>query len=222
MRKELLTTTIALASACTSFSTVRSAEVSPGPSMTLQASISSPPADEAGWFWSMDCDIQCTSPVGGVDLSWAHAFNTGGGKGSTLGLGTSGFYPFVEYYTQLSSSRRRPFGIGARVGIPAIGWGEHRVYGRFDFVGKDTTQRFLWNPGIMITAGNSPNGANPGGFVGLVNGLGVQFGQGNVVWTPSLSSVVGRAVRHSYGRQLGPTFTAFTTAGLSVSFRRKK
>jgi hypothetical protein len=210
------------ATSCTTFTSVRSAEVRPGPSFSAQASASSPVGDEAGWFYAYDCSSRCSMPVVGGDFSLASGFGTAGGRGTTIGIGTSGFYPYVEFYTQLDASQRRPVGVGGRLGIPLGGWMEHRIYARVDVANQDGSQRFLWNPGLVLTTGSSPNGANGGSVHGLANGVGVQLGNGGVVWTPSVSLVVARAGHESYGQPATPEWSAFMTAGMGVTFRRSK
>jgi hypothetical protein len=212
---------VAMATACTSLSTVRSAEVRPGPALTVQASGSTPTGDLAGWFWSYDCATSCTTNVPGLDASIAFGHGMEDGKGSTFGFGTSGFYPFLEVYTQLDTGRT-PFGIGGRIGLPLIGWSEHRLYGRMDFPAGNGKDRLLWNPGLVLTMGASPNGENTGTFIGVTNGLGIQMGDGGVVWTPSVSLVSGRASINRWGEREGPEWSTFMTAAMSVSFRRKK
>ena len=76
------------AAGCTSFSTLRSAEVYSGPSMTLQASVSTPPGPETGWFWSFDCPEACDHPVVGADLGFTYGSTAGfAGRPVALGLG---------------------------------------------------------------------------------------------------------------------------------------
>src|SRR5690349_11870341 len=108
------------ASACTSFATERSAEVLPGPSLTLQGSISTPPGDEPSWFWSYDCASGCDRAIGGFDA--ALAFGRTQGTPYTVGAGVSGLlYPYVEGYIQLGRGAS-PYGVGARLGLPVTGW----------------------------------------------------------------------------------------------------
>jgi hypothetical protein len=210
-----------VASACTTFSTVRSAEVNRGSSVTLQASGSTRTGDEAGWFWSYDCADACATHVPGTEVAWAYGSRDSvRGKGTAIGFGITGFYPYFEAYAQLAGGRT-PFGIGGRIGIPAIGWSEHRLYARVDRVSADGMSRLLWNPGLILTTGNSPNGENPGNFIGLVNGFGVQKDGENVLWVPSVNVIAGRAIRRSYSRVNGPEYSVFATAAMNVTFRRR-
>lgn len=222
MRLVLAAVALIGVASCTTFTSVRSAEVRPGPSFSAQASASSPVGDEAGWFYSLECVSACNTHVAGGDFSFASGFGTASGRGATLGIGTSGFFPYVELYTQLDASSRHPFGIGGRFGIPLSGVSEHRVYARVDVANEDGSQRFLWNPGLVLTTGNSPNGENPGSVLGLANGFGIQLGNGGTVWTPSVSLVIARAGHESHGQPATPEWSAFMTAGLGVTFRRSK
>jgi hypothetical protein len=221
----LLPAAVALvaAASCTTFTSVRSAEVRPGPSFHAQASVASPVGDEAGWFYSYDCSSACNTAVAGADVDFATAFSTAGGRGSTIGIGTSGFYPSIEFYTELDSSRRHPFGLGGRLGLPLLGgWSEHRVYARVDVANREGTRRFLWNPGVVLTTGSSPNGQERGSVMGLSNGFGLQLGDGPVAFVPSFSVVAARGGHSSYSHPATPEWSAFATAGLGVTFRRSR
>lgn len=203
---------------CTSFSTVRSARVTPGLSGTIQASVASPPGDDAAWFWSFDCADQCNHAILGTDVVLAYGSRWKGGRVLTIGGGVTGFEPYVEAYTELSADRN--LGIGARTGLPRLGsWTTRQVYLRSDW-SLNHEYRFLWNPGIVHHSGRSPNGENPGSFLGVVNGFGIEAGAGPMTVTPSASLVWGRSQRNSYGEQFGPTHSLFVTAALSMGFRR--
>jgi len=207
------------ASACTSFATVRSAEVHPGPSLTLQGSITTPPGDEPAWFWSFDCAFQCDHAVGGFDA--ALAFGQTGRTPFTVGAGVSGLlYPYVEGYVQLRSGAR-PYGVGARLGLPATGWTEHQLYGRYDVrLGKG--RRLLLNPGLFYHVGNSPNGENPGHFVALVQGVGLLLEGERTSVVPALSVAAGRGKRESYSQEIGPFNSVFAVASVNVTFHRRR
>lgn len=208
---------IAGAAACTSFATVRSAEVPAGPSLTVQASVASPPGDEAAWFWGLDCARDCDRSIPGGDVVLAYGRTPRAGRAFTLGVGISGWlYPYAEGYLQLGGSARLPVGVGARLGLPAQSWTEHQVYGRVD-VPLGDRMRLLWNPSAFYHVGKSPNGQNPGRFTGHVQGLGLQLGTGTAVVTPSVAVVSGRAERESYGQRYGPESRVFGTAALGVT-----
>src|SRR5215207_6260716 len=96
-------------SGCTSFATVRSAEVRPGTAGALQASASTPPGDVASWFWSYDCAEACDHPVPGGDVGLAYGWPRRGGA-AALGVGVNGLHPYVDAYLQLGAGRR-PFGL---------------------------------------------------------------------------------------------------------------
>ena len=204
--------------ACTSFSTVRSAEISPGPSLGVQASASLPPGDDAGWFWSFDCAFNCNHAIVGGDVGVTYGW-PGAKGGFALGVGTAGTHPYIDAYAQLSTGRS-PFGVGARLG-PFGNWREHQVYARYDVRFNDRS-RLLLNPALFIHEGESPNGANPGKFVGFVQGVGILFEGRNVSWTPAVALVAGRAERTSSGQKFGPSTSVFGAASLGMTLHRDR
>lgn len=211
-----------VATACTSFSTVRSAQVSRASSFTMQASAASSPGELAGWFWSFDCVQNCGHPVGGLDLAYASGRDTESARPYSLGGGVNGLYPYVEAYIQLDTTHTRPFGIGARLGFPVSGWSEHQLYVRRDFHVRDN-MRLLWNPGLVIHFGNSPNGQNPGTFLGIAQGFGAELGTKQTVFTPSVALVYGRTSRSGgFDFQNGTESKVFATAAMSMTFRPRK
>jgi hypothetical protein len=212
---------LAALTACTSFSTVRSAEVRPGPSVSVQASIASRPGDDAAWFWSYDCALQCDHSIPATDLMYEQGWRPSRGLAYTLGVGLSGVHPYAEAYVQFASARRLPIGLGARLGNPFATWTEHQIYGRVDLP-ITSRQRLLLNPALFYHAGNSPNGENPGSFLGFVQGVGVEFDLGAVSVRPAAAVVWGRAERTSYGQRYGPTTKAFGTASLALSVHRPR
>jgi hypothetical protein len=131
----------------------------------------------------------------------------------------NGFFPYVEGYLQLGRSGTNPYGVGARLGIPLLGrWSQHQLYARVNrSIGSGV---LLWNPGLLLHHGRSPNGENPGSLFGVVNGFGWQHGEGPVVLTPSVAVVFARAQRNSYGQRFSES-TVFGTAGLSLTLRRR-
>jgi hypothetical protein len=213
-------TVAVIMSGCTSFSTVRSAEVHPGPSAMLHASVSTPPGDETAWFWAYDCPRDCNRVIGGADLgaTWGWSQSGLGGRAVAVGVGINGTIPYVDGYLQVVRGAR-PFGIGARLGIPVDGWGEHQFYARQDFqLGRST--RLLLNPALFVHRGHSPNGENPGSFVAFVQGVGILIEGERLSVTPSASFVAGRAERTSYGERFGPTRSVFGTASVAVTYHR--
>ena len=206
---------------CTSFATVRSADVRPGPSLALQASASTPPGDVAGWFWASDCTEACNRPVVGGDLGVTYGWRPARGlRAVALGAGVSGVHPYVDAYVQLAPGPR-PFGLGARVGPPVTSWREHQLYARYD-VPLGGRTRLLLNPGVFLHEGRAPNGASPGRFLGVVQGVGVQLDGEYVSWTPAVAVVAGRAQRTSYGRSYGPAQSVFATASVGVALHRRR
>ena len=207
------------ASGCTSFSTVRPATITPGPSFLMQASMAAPPGDEASWFYSFDCASNCDRSIPSTDLVLSYGRVPSGGTGMpfTLGVGVNGLTPYVEGYVQLSRSAA-PFGLGARVGSMGS-WSEHQVYLRFEKTVAENT-KLLWNPGVLVHTGNSPNGDNPGTLRALVNGFGIEAASGSVAVTPSASVVWSRAEHRSGSQQHGPETRFFITAAMSMTLRR--
>lgn len=205
---------------CTSFATVRSAQVHPGTSLTVQGSVSSPPGDGAAWFWTLDCSENCDHAIGSVDAALTvgraseHPF--------AVGVGVNGIlFPYVEGYTQLNRDTARAFGVGARVGIPVIGWSSHQLYGRYDIL-LENGRRVLWNPGMFLHAGQSPNGENRGHFLAMVQAVGLEYRGERRTVVPAVALVVGRGDRERYGDDEGPFTTVFGAASMSVTFHRRR
>jgi hypothetical protein len=215
----LLLLAVGTSASCTSFGAVRSAEVLPGPSLTVQGSISTPPGDGPAWFWSFDCAFDCNRVIGGVDA--AFAIGQTGRTPFTVGAGVSGLeYPYLEGYVQLGGGAN-PYGVGARVGLPVTGWTQHQVYARYD-VRLKNGQRLLLDPALFYHGGNSPNGANPGHFLALVQGVGVSFEGERVSMVPALSVVAGRGEREGLDQESGPFTSIFAVASVSVSWHRRR
>lgn len=192
----------AACAACSSFSTVRSAVVHPGPSLMIHGSIASPPGDETAWFYAFNCASDCNEVLSGGDIGLSFSHVPEKGTPFTFGLGSNGLYPYAEGYWQIARSERRPFGVGARLGLSVWSWTQHQVYARFNRP-SDEGSTFLWNPGIIYHTGNSPNGENRGSFLGLVQSFGWEFTGDGPALLPSLSVVFG-------------------TFGLSVIFQRNQ
>ena len=207
-----------LASACTTFGSVRSASVSPGVSFDVAASVSTPPGDAAAWFWSWDCVDVCDHPVVGGDVGATYGWRPESGLSHAVSAGWNGEYPYVDGYLQLSSGER-PFGIGVRGGLPVTSWREHQLYARYD-VPLGARARLLVDPAILLHEGASPNGEVRGHFLGLVQGLGVQVEGERLSWTPAVSIVAGRAQREGYGTRRGPVWRLFGTASFGVNLHR--
>jgi hypothetical protein len=187
--------------------------VAPGPAALVQASVASPPGDEAAWFWSYDCTEKCDRVLPSTDILITYGKVDSSRSNYALGVGLNGIYPYVDGYLQLKSGAL-PLGIGGRLGIPLMSWTEHQVYARVDLrlPGRTT---LLWNPGVLYHTGNSPDGSDPGRFIGLVQGVGLNFSGAAI--TPSAALVLGRAERSSNGVPIGPRWRAFATAAVSLS-----
>lgn len=158
-------------------------------------SVSTPPGDEAAWFWSTDCVSECDRFIWSTDLSAVAGFGAeGGGTPFEMGVGLRGIsYPYLHGYVQLDTGVR-PWGVGARLGVPIGSWHEHSVFGRYDVPLRDDT-RLLLNPSVFLHTGSSPNDANEGSFVGFVQGVGVEFRHGAVSLIPALSGIYAHTSR---------------------------
>ena len=221
MRGHVALVACALSAGCTTFATVRSARVDPGLSAAVHASASTNPGDEAGWLWAYDCAERCGEPVFGADLGVTYGWSGPERRlPFALGVGSSGVYPYAEGYLQLARGRR-PFGLGARVGLPLDGWFQHQAYARLD-VPLAPRARLLLNPALFLHDGASPNGWNRGTFVAFVQGAGVLLEGERVSLTPAVALVLGSARRDRSGTRTGPEATAFATASLGITFHRRR
>lgn len=218
-RLAFLTVLLLATTGCASFATVRPARVQPGGSLTVQGSLTTPPGEDAGWFWSLECEAGCNHPVAAVDA--AYTFGWTGATPVALGLGVNGgVFPYVEGYVQMNGDSLRAFGVGARAGIPVFGWSNHQLYARYDLPLANGT-RLLLNSGVFLHTGNSPNGENPGHFVALVPAVGVEHRGRRRTTIPALALVLGRGERDSYGQQVGPFTTVFAAASVSITYHRR-
>ena len=196
---------------CTSFSTVRTARVSPGSSVTLQASVASRPGDDAAWFWNIRCPQNCDRVIPSADIAYGYG-RAQSKVPHTVGGGLNGASIYVEGYAQISTAKQLPFGVGGRLGVPLGGWSEHQMYARADLPLGDHI-RLVWNPGIFYRTGDS-NGTS-GSFLGLVQGFGVALGP----VTPSVAIVWGRTERTIAGNPTNEARKVFAAGALSVTVR---
>ena len=218
----LLLGTLVVLGACTSFSSVRSAEVHRGPAIALQGTFATAPGDDAAWFWGLDCSSDCNRALASFD--GGVTFGSASGRTPySVGAGFSGLlYPYLEGYTQLNRAGQNPWGAGVRVGVPLHSWTEHQLFARFDRPLGDG-QRLLLNPTVFLHAGKSPNGANPGHMLAFVPGVGVLFEGETMSFIPALSVGVGRGERRRFSNgEGGPFTTVFGTASMSVVVHRKR
>ena len=96
-----------LVTGCTSFTTVRSAEVRPGGRLDASLTLATPPGDAAAWFWAWDCPYRCNRALLSPGLALNHGVRPeAGGLPYELGVGMSGTYPFLQGYVQLESRDR--------------------------------------------------------------------------------------------------------------------
>jgi hypothetical protein len=197
---------------------VRPAQVTPGSTFTIQLSLATPPGDDAAWFWSFDCDAECNRSIFSYDLGYTNGFDAGGTP-FEMGFGISGIYPYAQGYAQLGKGRV-PWGLGMRVGVPA-GWHEHHLFARMGLPLNERTNLLL-SPMLFLHTGNSPNGQNPGSFIGFVQGVGLEARGARFTAIPAFSLVAGRTQRESYGRQVASSWTVFGTASVSLSVHRRR
>lgn len=220
-----LGTLAAFATGCTTFATVRSAEVRPGFQGVVQAAgTPGPVGDVAGWFWGLDCTGPCNHPVGGADVNAAYGWRPRTGRPFTIGGGVNGLiYPYVEGYVELAKIGRVPLGAGGRFGLPGIDqhWSEHALYARAD-VPLSPTVRLLYNPGLVWHMGSSPNNQTKGSFRGIVHGAGLEFDQGRLSIIPSAGWVFGRAEHGSGSLHVGPESHGFGWIALGVDMHRPR
>lgn len=207
---------------CTTFGEVRSAEVVPGPSFEVRATLATPPGDVAGWFWSFDCAEGCSHSIIGTELEYSYGHvPAGGGTPNELGLGLVGVFPFAHGYVQLGRGRR-PYGIGARVGVPLSGWSEHQVFGRMDIpLGSDA--RLVLDPSVFLHRARTGNGQSYGHVLGLLGAIGLDATDGGTTLLPALTVGALEVERTRYGERDGPFWhpIAIVSVGLRWHHGRK-
>lgn len=178
--------------------------------------MTSPPGKEVTWFYSDEC-YQCNDNLPGLEgvFTWGERRQTG--PSFSFGLGLNFAMPFAEAYVQLGNGSI-PYGIGARAS--SLGkWKQFQLFGRVDKTLRSGS-KLLWNPGLFLHDGTSPNEQNPGRIVALVNGFGLEMGRGPVAFTPSVSLVASHAWHESLGIMHGPENRVFGQAGVSLTLRR--
>jgi hypothetical protein len=211
---------VMLSAGCSTFATVRPAEVTPGPRFTVQATMTTMVPDEAAWFWSFDCASDCGRTVPAVGIEYMHGL-VETGTPIEVGAGFAGVFPYARAYFQLGRGSL-PWGAGLELGMPLDNsWHEHRLFGRMDVPLKQNT-RLLLNSSLFLHAGNSPNGQNPGSFVAFVPAAGVQLRGRRTEAIPSVALVVGRGTRESYGTQLEPFNAVFAIVSMSLTVHRAR
>jgi len=210
---------------CSSFGTVRSAEVHPGGSVGVQASVSTPPGDQAAWFWSYDCVSDCDHRIPGGDLGFTYGVARERGGAFALGVGINGIQPYADGYVQLREGDR-PFGVGARVGVPLDGWQQHQLYGRYDVrlgSSRGVSRRLLLNPALFVHYNSSRHSfAASGSFVGFVQGVGLLLEREGASLVPAVTLVAGRSRRRNAFEENGAANTVFGVASLGIVFHRAR
>lgn len=203
---------------CTTFGAIRSAEVRPGPAASFQLTVTSPVGDEPGWFWSYECSSGCDHVVVAPELGFTWGIVDEESTPAAVGVGLSGLFPFVDVYAQLRRGER-PWGLGGRIGSLGT-WHEIQVYGRYDAPAGEN-QRLLWNPSLFIVTGNSPNGANPGHIIAMIQSVGIEARGERVSFVPSASLLLGRGSRTSYSREIGPFNAFFGVISVRMTVNRR-
>lgn len=211
---------VLMSNGCTPFATVHPATIEPGVNVTFQAAMTTPPGDDAAWFWSYDCESGCNHAIIAPDLGIQFGSEFEGGLPFQLGAGISGLSGYAEIYKQLGDRPGHPWGLGGRLGIPITNWTEHRLYGRFERPAGD--QSLVLNPTLYVFTGNSPNGANPGTFIAFVQGVGLVDRRERTTVIPALAAGIGRGSRENYGTAIGPFTTFFATASISIIVHRQR
>lgn len=204
---------------CTTFGAPRSARVTPGFATAFQATLTTPVGDEPGWFWSFDCASSCNHSIVAPEIAFSWGVVDPGSVPADLTVGLSGTYPFFDGYFQIGRGRR-PWGAGARLASTGD-WHEFQLYGRYDVPAGDN-ETVLWNPALFVITGNSPNGANPGSLVAMVQTLGVEARGDRFTAAPGVSIVLGRGSRRSYGLEIGPFNAFFATISVRLTHRRRR
>ncbi len=210
------TAPLLLSDGCGTFANVRSAEVMPGPSVAVQALVSTPTGEAASWFFSLDC-YRCNNAAYGGDIGFTYGISRpGGGAPVALGVGVSGINPYVDGYVQLDGDRS-PSGIGIRIAtLPS--WSQFQLYVRHDIpLGQD--RRVLLNPAVFMITGDSPNGANDATFLAFVQGIGLELMGERTSFTPAIALVAGWSDRDV---ETGTGTALFATASLAVTFHRRR
>jgi hypothetical protein len=211
---------LSLASACTSFAGVRSAEVDDGFHADLGITAATPPGDDAAWFWTLDCAEDCDHFIVSPHAAIGYGFVPSTGPSVDVGLGISGSYGYLEGYVQLARDQN-PFGLGARIGAPGTDWREDSLFARFDrSIGAAT--RLLFVPSFFLHSGNSPNGQIPASFLAVAPGLGLFRSHEGGSYTVSLVPVFGQTKREYLHFGMTPrrsvtSWSGFLVAGLTLT-----
>lgn len=199
---------------CTTFAPVRSAEVAPGYSHDMGITLASAPGEEAAWFWSLECEVECDHAILSYGMSSSYGVVSDEGRAYELGAGLAGTYPYLHGFVQVRRGAR-PFGIGARIGLSVKGWREDALLAAYDII-LGPADRLLFTSTVFRHGGNSPNGENPGSFLAFAQAIGLRHGTGRRRLTPSLGLAVGRVRRSSYGRRISAV-TGLIVVGLSMT-----
>ena len=113
----ILATVCLFVSGCSAFALPRSAEVRPGPSLSIAAVAATPPGDAASWFFSIYCTSGCNRAMFTPAVSFLYGTAGADGVGrAEYGFGINGVVPYIEAYRRVDGGTGRAFGFGARAG----------------------------------------------------------------------------------------------------------
>ena len=145
------------------------------------------------------CDCaEVQSPI--VGATWLHVLATGRWPAPWRSARVSGVSPYVDGYVQLG---RRPAAIrlGARLGLPALGWHDHQVYARYD-IPVTRSRACSSTSGCVLTRGTPRTDASTGSFLGVVQGVGLQI-EGTSSMDAAWRVVAAAHDATSYGSETG-------------------
>lgn len=189
------TLSLSLLASCTTFVSVRPAQVSHGSSLLLQASATAPPGELAGWMWSFDCAEGCNHGIPGLEIGYGRGISDSTRAWYVEGGAALPVTPYLEVYRQVGD-RSRPRGFGVRVGAPVAGWGEYRAFYR-----TDPRPNLTANTHLVVASGHSPNGESSATFIALIQSFGRMSNGATSGFIPSFSFGVTHTLRNRYGEQ---------------------
>ena len=220
------------ATACTSFSAARPADVPLGSSYHSKVGLGAPFDPAVSWFWSLDDCVLCrTSQVPVTELGYSVGWRGAAGRKYAVGLFLDGLAPQGDLYVQLRESADVNAGVGARAGPAAPGrfW-TAKLYALYDRRRGDRS-RLLLNPGLYFYGNtrdpDGDHGLSQAWLLGVTQTVGFEYDVGSVTYTPQLTIVGahgelgGDAAALGAGRSRLRFDDVFATAALGITFRRR-
>ncbi len=192
---------------CSTFVPVRSAQVETGGRVEVVATVATPPGEDAGWFFSLDCGATCDASGPALGVGMTVGGRTDGGWAYEVGGGLAGLFPYAEGFLQLRGGAG-PIGVGGGFGLSRGAGFEDVVYRAYDLAEVDGS-RVYGTTSLFRHAGRSPNGQVGGSLTALGQGFGIELGP----LAPSAALVVARVGRDDYGR-FRSSRTAFLVLGV--------